>query len=264
MQPLADAHCHYQDPLLHELRGTFLPALRSAGVRAVVNGTREADWPEVAELARTEPWILPSYGLHPWHLRERSAAWQEHLRARLVADPRAAVGEVGLDRWIEGHDLPDQLDVLNEQTALAVEFGRALTFHCVQAWGALREFVEGTPLPPRGFLVHAFGGSWEMVRPLADRGAYFSFSPYFLHPRKAAQREVFARLPLDRLLIETDAPALAPPAEANPHPLSSAAGEALNDPRNLAVAFEGLAALRRESRAELTAALAANFARLFG
>lgn len=264
MQPLADAHCHYQDPRLHELRDRFLPALRTAGVRAVVNGTREADWPEVAELARAEPWIVPSYGLHPWHLHERTPAWETSLRARLAAEPRAAVGEVGLDRWIEGHDLPDQLDVLTTQTALAVEFGRALTLHCVQAWGALREFVEGTPLPPQGFLVHAFGGSWEMVRPLADRGAYFSFSPYFLHPRKAAQRDVFARLPLERLLIETDAPALAPPVEANPHPLATPTGETLNDPRNLPVAFEGLSALRVESREELAAALAANFTRLFG
>ncbi|MBS0658025.1 MAG: TatD family hydrolase [Verrucomicrobia bacterium] len=263
MHPLADAHCHYQDPLLAPLRETFLPALRGDGTRAVVNGTRESDWADVAALAAAEAWIVPSYGLHPWHLRERSAAWREALRERLQADPRAAVGEVGLDRWIEGHDLADQLEVLREQVTLAVEFERALTIHCVQAWGALREFVESTPLPTRGFLVHAYGGSWEMVQPLADRGAFFSFSTYFLHPRKAAQREVFARLPLDRLLIETDAPALSPPPEANPRPLSGPAGEPLNDPRNLSVAFEGLAALRPESRVGLAAALEANFKRLF-
>lgn len=264
MTPLADAHCHYHDPLLEPHRELFLPALRAAGGRAVVNGTRESDWPAVEALARAEPWIIPSYGLHPWHLRERSPRWRDDLSARLAADPRAAIGEVGLDRWMQGHDLDEQLVVLREHAALAVEFGRALTIHCIQAWGALREFVASTPLSPQGFLVHAYGGSWEMVAPLAERGAFFSFSPYFLHARKAEQRAVFARLPLDRLLIETDAPALYPPAESNPYPLRTPEGEELNDPRNLTTAFDGLASVRAESREELAAALGANFERLFG
>lgn len=264
MPPLSDAHCHHSDVLLRPHRPAFLPALRAGGGRAVVNGTREADWDEVAALAAEEPWVIPSYGLHPWFLRERSAAWEGDLRARLLADGRAAIGEVGLDRWMQGYDLDDQLAVLHVHAALAVEFERTLTIHCVQAWGALREFVEATPLPRRGVLIHAFGGAWELVEPLAARGAFFSFSPYFLHARKAAQRDVFARLPLDRLLIETDAPALSPPAEANPFPLAGPEGELLNDPRNLTTAFEGLVGVRKEPPEELAAALEANFRRLFG
>src|SRR5438477_18936 len=76
--------------------------------RAVVNGTREDDWPAVAALAAAQPWVLPSFCLHPWYAPKRTANWLDGLRQQLDAHPRAGVGEIGLDRWIKGHDLTDQ------------------------------------------------------------------------------------------------------------------------------------------------------------
>jgi TatD DNase family protein len=73
------------------------------------------------------------------------------------------------------------------------------------------------------------------------RGAYFSFSPYFLHERKAAQREAFAAIPLNRLLVETDAPDLRPPDGANPRPLIGSDGNPANHPANIDVSYRGLA-----------------------
>ena len=257
----SDAHCHYHDARLAPHRGVFAALPVRA---AVVCGTTEDDWPEVAAFCREHAWAVPSFGLHPWFVGRRTPRWRERLAAILDEHPRAAVGEVGVDRWIEGHELPDQLAVLREEWLLAGEKDRPVTVHCLRAWGALRDFAREAPALPRGFLLHAYGGPLEMTGEWIERGAYFSFPPYFLHERKAAQREVFARLPLDRLLVETDAPSLWPPPERNPRPISNDRGEPANHPANLDVALAGLAEVRGMPADELAAATNENFARLFG
>jgi TatD DNase family protein len=103
-----------------------------------------------------------------------------------------------------------------------------------------------------------------MVAGFVERGAYFSFSPYFLHGRKAAQREVFAAIPVDRLLVETDAPDLRPPDEWNPRPLIDVEGNPVNHPANIDVAYQGLARIRGMEVEKLAPAIAQNFARIFG
>lgn len=263
--PLVDAHNHLHDPRLDPWRAEFLAELPALGVRAaVVNGTREDDWPRVAALAAAQPWVIPSFGLHPWHVNARGADWLEKLAHFLDQHPGACVGEIGLDRWIEGHDPAAQAECFRAQLALATQRNLPATIHCIRAWGALWEIVREAALPTRGFLLHAYGGPREMVRGFLDLGAYFSFSPYFLHERKAAQREVFRMLPAERILVETDAPDLAPPPEKNPRPLHAPDGRVLNHPANLLTAYDALADIRATSRDALAAQVAENFASLFG
>jgi TatD DNase family protein len=262
---LFDAHNHLQDARLASHLPAILPELARLGVsRAVVNGTCEADWPMVADLARREAFVLPSFGLHPWSVAERTTDWLEALRAQLVAHPGAGVGEIGLDRWITGHDDAVQAEVFIAQLALAAELNRAATIHCIQAWGALAETLRMHPRPARGFLIHAYGGSAEMMREFVPLGGYFSFNAYFLHERKAEQRVVFGQIPSERLLVETDAPALPPPDEHNEYPLRDADGETLNHPANLALTYKALAGIRGVSVEVLATQVEENFARLFG
>lgn len=261
---MIDAHNHLQDARLAPHLPAVLGALAPLGLMcAVVNGTREEDWPAVAARAREHAWVRPSFGLHPWHVPHRTPEWLEALGRQLDAHPTAGVGEIGLDRWIAGHDLDDQLEVFRAQLALAAAHSRPATIHCLRAWGPLWDVLRTEPLPARGFLLHAYGGPAEMVRGFLDRGAYFSFNAYFLHDRKAAQRDVFRRLPVDRLLVETDAPDLAPPAEKNPHPLADAEGRAINHPANLALAYAALAELRGIPGPVLAGQVARNFGQLF-
>ena len=261
---MIDAHNHLHDSRLAPHLPAIVADLARLGVQhAVVNGTREEDWPAVAGLAAEHAWVLPSFGLHPWNVPDRSSEWLAALTRQLDAHPRAGVGEIGLDRWIEGHDIDAQSEVLRAQLALAAERNLPATLHCLRAWGALWEIVRTEPMPARGFLLHAYGGPAEMVRGFVERGGYFSFNAYFLHERKAAQREVFAHLPADRILIETDAPDLAPPDARNRHPLRDAEGRTINHPANLALAYAALAELRGVSVEALSAQVAANFTKLF-
>ncbi len=231
----------------------------------IVNGTCESDWPEVANLARRHPWVRPAFGLHPWRVGERSHVWQTALEHLLHEFPNAIVGETGLDRWIENPDLEAQCEAFLFQLDLATRLHRPLTVHCLRAFGWLDELLRAAPaLPARGFLLHSYGGPKEMVPGFVERGAYFSISPYFFHERKRAQLQVFKAVPLDRLLIETDAPDMWPPPEINPHPLALPDGTPLNSPANLRFCYEQTAAFLGLDVEELAVRVAANYQRWVG
>jgi TatD DNase family protein len=280
MLPFYDAHNHLHDAWLAPHRAAIFSDLAAIGVRrAVVNGTCESDWLDVADLAVQSPLVLPSYGLHPWDAGNRSPDWQRALGCCLDADPRAGVGEFGLDRWMLDRARPDdprlaglrrapigeQTEVFLFQLALAAARNLPASIHCLDAFGLLRDLLHSSPRPTRGFLLHAYSGPAEMVKDFADLGAYFSFNGGFLEPRKTRLRELYAAVPADRLLVETDAPAMRlpatherfslPPTDDGSHP---------NHPANLAATYAALAALRHTPLHVLASQVEANFIRLYG
>lgn len=277
---LYDAHNHLQDAWLAPHRTQVFSDLAAIPLRrAVVNGTAENDWDDVAALARAHEFVVPSVGLHPWNVGNASAGWREALLRQLDAHPRAVIGEIGLDRWmlerarpddsrlagLRRAPLPEQLDVFESQMRLAAERNLAATIHCIDAWGALAEALRAGPRPARGFLLHAYGGSLEIARDLAGLGAYFSFNGYFLGERQAAKRAVFAALPPDRLLVETDAPAMPLPPEQREYALPGLAdGNPINHPANIGAVYRGLATIRGVTVDVLATQVEANFRRLFG
>jgi TatD DNase family protein len=148
---------------------------------------------------------------------------------------------------------------------LAAERNLPVTIHCIDAWGALIEALRATPTPSRGFLLHAYSGSSELAREFAALGGYFSFNGYFLGERQRAKREVFKLIPAERLLAETDAPAMPLPDGARTHELPGLAdGNPINHPANIGAVYAGLASLRETSIDSLSAQLESNFRRLFG
>jgi len=272
-----DAHNHLQEPALAPHLGAIADELRAIGLaRAVVNGTAECDWADVAALARRYEFVLPCFGLHPWFAGNRSTRWLETLCAALDAHPGAHVGEIGLDRWMLDRARPDdprldglrrapleeQAGVFRAQLTLAAGRNLAASIHCVDAHGALLATLESTPLPARGFLLHAWSGPAEMLPRLVELGAYFSFNGYFLAEKKQRQRDTFLLVPLERLLVETDAPSLPPPKKYRTHELP-APGDNLNHPANIAATYAALAELRGVPLETLAIAVAENFARLF-
>ena len=260
---LYDAHNHLQDARFTD-RSTLIAEATSVGVaRMVVNGACEEDWPVVQQLADQFPQVLPSFGYHPWYLHERTPDWQRTLISFLDATP-SAVGEIGLDRWKSGLPYDGQEEAFVWQLRLAAERNVAASIHCLQAWGRMLELLREHPRPACGFLLHSYGGSKELVEPLAKLGAYFSFPGYFMHQRKARQRETFTAIPLDRLLIETDAPDQLLPDSANRFPLGTTDGAPLNHPANLRTVYEFMAEERGLAWPAFTAQLENNFRQLFG
>ena len=262
---LYDAHNHLQDERLGTNPAELVAAAVSEGiVKMVVNGSCEEDWPAVLSLARHFSQVLPSFGYHPWYVKERTSEWREVLVQFLDQTP-SVIGEIGLDRWIKDHDLADQEEVFVWQLRLAAERDLPVSIHCLRAWGRLLELLQAGPLPQRGFLLHSYGGPEEMIVPLARLGAYFSIPGYFAHEMKSRQRETFRHVSPDRLLIETDAPDQLLPDERNRHPLSDPlTGKPLNHPANIRAIYGFTAELLGESVESLASRVAENFHRLFG
>jgi TatD DNase family protein len=276
---LYDAHNHLQDAELVPHYARVFADLAAVGVKRVVaNGSSEADWPAVASLAAAYPVVLPSYGLHPWDAGNRTPLWQENFLAQLDANPHAAVGEIGLDRWIHRAKSDDprltglrrapieeQAEIFRWQFTVASRRNLTAAIHCVDAWGLLHDMLRAAPRPARGFLLHSYSGPAEMVPVFAKLGAYFSFNANFLDARRSRLRDVYAAVPADRLLVETDAPSIRPPAAQEEFTLPATAdGRYVNHPANLTATYAALAGLRNVALEALTAQVEKNFLRLFG
>jgi len=280
-----DAHNHLQDERFEGRQEVLIAECRAAGVvRMVVNGACAEDWPAVVGLARRHPDLIrPSLGWHPWYLHERGEDWEREFEEWLDRESDAAVGEIGLDRWIleqpaairarhapglagiEPTALEEQERAFRLQWRAAVERGRAVTVHCLRAWGRLVEVLRSEKLPQRGFLLHSYGGPVELVPVLAGLGAYFGFPGYFLHAGKERQRMAFRQVPPDRLLVETDAPDQIPPNGFIRHPLKeTGVGRGVNHPANLGTIQAGLAGVLGMGEEELAERMEENFGRLFG
>lgn len=301
---LSDAHNHLHDERFGGRQAELLAAcVREGVVRMVVNGSCEADWPQVLALARgcsavntaygsanlsnlecgdmpsssagpalsgpavgQRPaiHIIPSFGYHPWYVHERTPDWRANL-IRVLDQVPSAIGEIGLDRWKSDLSYEGQEEVFTAQLRLAAERNLPASIHCLRAWGRMLEILKYEARPACGFLLHSYGGPKEMVKAFADLGAYFSLPGYYMHERKQRQRETFKLVPPDRLLIETDAPDQCLPVERNRHPLLDAAGERdLNHPANLGVVYAFAAELLEQPVGTLAARVGENFSQLFG
>jgi len=262
MTSVFDAHNHLQDPIFEGGLSNLLTVLAARGVAGgVVNGTWEGDWSEVSRLSAAHPTWRPSYGIHPWKVDSVSSEWQRRFAA-FVGEINA-VGEIGLDRWLQKENFSRQIEIFRWQLGYAAERNLPATIHCLRCWGHLLDLLGQVNLPPRGFLLHAYGGPTEMIQDLVALGAYFSFSGSFLARSQQKKMENFAVIPVDRILIETDAPSMVPPVEFAPLSWTDQEGRMAHHPGNLPHALCGLADFLNIDRDELAEKTNQNFRRLF-
>jgi TatD DNase family protein len=264
MTPLVDAHLHLQFPELLGDVDIVVKRAKEAGVTAMVcNGTSPADWPVVADLARRHRCIIPCFGVHPWHVAQATAGWEDQLNRHLDAMP-SAVGEIGIDRWIEPRDEMLQERVFRRQLAIARERRLPVMIHCLRAWDWLMQILASEPPLPAGMLIHAYGGSVEMIPRLSKRGALFSFTGATFEPRRQKLRDALRAVPRDRLLAETDAPSMLPPEGLRVEPPTCRGVPVPNEPGNLPLIVRAMAGERGEDETELRQAMGQNAARLLG
>ena len=187
---IVDAHNH-----LHLLEGTDL---HGYGIdQCVTCGTSPSDWDSVLELAQADAAVVPAIGLHPWFVDRAPPSWLDQLGEKLLSNPRACVGEIGLDRTRRSPALPEQRAVLAAQLDLAADLDRPAVLHCVRAFGSLLEALGDRHLPQRGIMLHGWAGAAELIPRFLELPVpvYFSVS-------SADQLEL---IPEGRLLVESDA-----------------------------------------------------------
>jgi TatD DNase family protein len=253
---LYDTHCHLQDERLEpDIAGVMARAAAAGVARFRCCGSAEPDWPDVAHLAIRFPVIRPAYGLHPWYLDSRTPGWEELLQARLVAEPSAIVGEIGLDHAIDSPGRAEQEQVLHAQLAIAAELRRPVSLHCRRAWGAMFNVLHSLPRLPPALIFHAYSGDAGIIPPLTALGGCFSFCGSIPREGNRRGRAAAAAAPPDRLLLESDSPDLAPRQVPPGIP---------NEPAFLLHTLEDLAACRKLSVEETAALTWQNACRIFG
>lgn len=261
-----DCHNHLQDERLSSSLDDLLRECSRVGVVAsVVNGAHPDDWNDVLALSRRAPWVIPSFGVHPWYIANLPSNWFETLVTYLDATP-SAIGEVGIDGWRKEFDQTRQEEIFIQQLELAAQRNLPISIHGLRKWGRLLEILQSTPRPNCGFILHSYGGPREMLPAFTRLGGYFSCPGFFLKPGREMKLAVFRDVPLERLLLETDAPDQNLPEELDRYQLRSSLDGSLrvNHPANIAQVYTSVALLRNTSVEQLAEQVERNFRQLFG
>lgn len=261
-----DAHVHLAHPGLANALDDLRQAYKHIGLRqAVLVGTSPRDWSAVCQMADGDPRFIPAVGLHPWQVNKAATNWQEQV-CQYLDNGVGVIGEIGLDQWIEGHDIEAQLAAFRWQLSLATERNLPTSIHCLKAHEPLLQTLRQVNRPKRGFALHAYNGPPDTIPELLDLGAYFSINGGQLKPNAKRIHELILSVPEDRLLIETDAPDFLPPEAQQAFRLPAEPKQestALNHPANLKSGYHAIAEACGHSVEKLAEIVEVNFHRYF-
>jgi TatD DNase family protein len=250
---LVDSHCHLDADAFDRDRADVVARARRAGVdRQVVPAVDAAGWPKLREICGGATGLFPAYGLHPMYLSDHRPAHLRELRDWIERERPVAIGECGLDYFVDGLEHDAQQPYFDGQLALAREFGLPVIVHARRAVDAVIAAIRRVG-GVRG-VVHSWSGSDEQARQLWQLGFLLGIGGPVTYDRAHRLRRLATTMPLEFLLLETDAP---------DQPDSSIRGER-NEPARTSIVCEAIAGLRGIAPAELAAATTANAERLFG
>lgn len=249
---LIDSHCHLDVADFDADRDAVVARARGAGVASqIVPAITAADWPRLRQVCATHPGLHPAYGLHPVYLDEHGPDDLRALRTWIEGERPVAVGECGLDFFVDGLEAERQRFFFDGQLELAREFGLPVIVHARRAVDAVIASIRRIG-KLRG-VVHSFSGSVEQAQQLWKLDFMIGLGGPVTYERANRLRKLATEMPLEHLLLETDAP---------DQPDAAHRGQR-NEPARLAFVCETIARLRGIPAGEVAAATTANAERLF-
>jgi TatD DNase family protein len=252
---LVDSHCHLNYKGLVEQQGDILARARESGVTAMLNiSTREREWDDVIGLAEQEADIWASVGIHPHEADGHTGVDASKLIAKAVNSRVVAIGETGLDYYYDHSDRAQQRASFREHIRASRETGLPIIVHTRDAEDDTAQILsEEMAIGEFRGVIHCFTASADFAHKALELGLYISLSGIVTFKNAADLQDVAKWLPEDRILVETDAPFLAPV----PH--RGRTGE----PAFVADTARFLAKLRGEGEDAIAAQTTDNFYRLF-
>jgi TatD DNase family protein len=255
LPPLVDTHAHLAEPgLMGELASVFERARAAGVVQVVAVGTGADDSAAVARMAAAHRGVFAAVGVHP--NEAASATPADWLRVIELSrrDRVVAIGETGLDRYRDRTPFAVQQESFARHLDLAFERDLPVVIHCRDSLDDIVAQLARLGRQVRGVL-HSFTGDWDGASALLDLGLHLSFAGMLTFANKGldALRATAARVPLDRLLVETDSPYLSPHPHRGQH----------NEPARVALTAAKLAQIHGLAPSELAAITTANAQRLF-
>lgn len=206
---LIDTHCHLDMPSLGTRLDEVVSSAAGAGVRHyVVPGVSPEGWPRIVETAKRAEGVFPAFGIHPMHADMFSQEVMDELR--LLLPQAVAVGEIGLDYLLENVPRAIQLKAFRCQLRIAVQEGLPVLIHCRKAFRDLLAVMKQEGVGKVGGIMHAFSGSPEVARECLALGMCISVAGPITYSNAVRPRLIVEQIPLEHLVLETDAPDLAP------------------------------------------------------
>lgn len=250
---IVDSHCHLDFPPLAEDLDGVLARMAANGVsHALCVAVNLDDFPRVVQIAQAQPYLYASVGVHPD--QPDGPALELADLVRRADDPKVvAIGETGLDYFRQESDPFWQRDRFRTHIRAARDTGKPLIIHCRQAASDLLAIMREEKADLVGGVLHCFTESWEVAQAAMDLGFHISFSGIVTFRNAADLREVAQRVPLDRMLVETDSPYLAPV----PHRGRT------NEPAWVVHVAQEIARLKGITYDEVAKSTTRNFGRLF-
>ena len=248
---LVDSHSHLDAAEFDDDREEVIARARRAGVtKQVLCATAAAQWPKLREVC-AEAGLYPAYGLHPTFLALHRKQHLDRLREWIERERPVAVGECGLDYFIEGLDPQAQMEYFEAQLRLAREYELPVIVHARRAVDAVIAAIRRVG-NLRG-VVHSFSGSQQQAQQLWQAGFLLGLGGPVTYERAQRLRRLAASMPIEWLLLETDSP---------DQPDADIRGQR-NEPARLVKVLEVIAGLRNADPAEIASITSANAERLF-
>jgi TatD DNase family protein len=267
---MIDSHAHLDSARYDQDRDAMLERAYAAGVRGILSigiGDGPATMHKALELVRAYkeregvPKIFATAGVHPQEARLADEAALEKLDGLLAEDGVVACGEIGLDFYYVDSDRDVQRTVFGRQMEIAAGQGKPIVIHCRASEGSTDAWDETLEMLDRdwkstglGGILHCFSGGWDHARRAMDMGFLISFAGNVTFPKALGIRAMMTEVPLEKMLIETDAPFLAPVPYRGKR----------NEPAWVSLVAEQLGEIKGISPDEAAARTAKNFEEFFG
>ena len=250
---IIDTHAHYDDEAFDTDREALLMSMYDGGIEKIVNVCASVGgFQDTVKLMEKYPFVYGAVGIHPDDADKMTQETLDEIRRLSHMDKMVAIGEIGLDYYWDTEHKALQKEMFERQLSLAIERKLPVIVHDREAHGDCLEIVMNYP-EARG-VFHCFSGSAEMAKELIRRGWYLGFDGPVTYKSNKKAAEVLAVTPLDRILVETDSPYMAPePCRGK-----------RNDSSLLVYVLEKIAALKGVSAEEMTRITQENGCRLFG
>ena len=250
---LIDTHCHLDLPQFDADRGAVITRARAAGVEwIIVPGIDLASSRQAVALAENHEEVYAAVGVHPNSAAGLGANELEELRELARSPKVVAIGEIGIDLYWKTVPLEQQNQAFRAQLALAAELEKPAIIHDREAHAEVMTVLRDQA-PPAGVSLHSFSGDMEMAEQSLALGFYLGVDGPLTYKKNEGLRAIFAAVPLDRILVETDAPYLTPQARRG----------ARNEPAFVKFVVERLAEVRGLAVEAVASATTENAARLF-
>lgn len=251
-----DTHCHLDVAQFAGDRAAMLARAAAAGVgQMVVPAIDLGNVTAVLHLATAHPPIYAAVGVHPNSTRDWQDSWLAEVRAAAAQAKVVAIGEIGLDYYWDKSPKEQQQAALAAQLALAAELNLPVIIHNREAAGDVIRLLADSPLAGReaAGVLHSFSADWATAEAALELGFYLGFTGPVTFKKAEELREIVRQTPLDRMLIETDAPYLAPQPYRGKR----------NEPAYVTLVAEGIAAVKGVETAVIARHTTANARGLF-